>query len=480
MVITSNDISDACLHYLSGAELAKALNAVRIHLDGSETRVGALKQTAERLKDVCQRHSTGAIATMSAFETLEALSNGNRELTNCSICLGYLGETTGTATVANKEATISMTKCGHLFCRQCLNQHMGGMHYCHCPECRKEITAAAGDVVYVDPSQHGDQAELRKRMKLAKNLVRQASHMLEESEGMLSAEMWDQLYLSIDGPKGVNTSLDNRISAVPRHFLAHVRSCTAMPVHNKQLDVPDVLSSTSGCISTKIQCLLRDLPTNERSVVFSASKATIHHLEFVSSFLFICLEPRRSDSMQVLKQLNIGCRSLFSGQKVECTERAVTEWESGEPSEQDPSSPFPVLLVQAGAAASGLTLTAACKMFFMEPFLRYSEEQQAYGRCHRFGQKQPVVVKCYFAPVSVESRLLKWRKLVGEPSTTSDAEDDRKMAPSEPNIVFARAIDREEDEEEYVPENDEEIEQEEFLLGLHEENQRGPSRRRNN
>jgi hypothetical protein len=65
-------------------------------------------------------------------------------------------------------------------------------------------------------------------------------------------------------------------------------------------------------------------------------------------------------------------------------------------------------------------LTAASKMFLLEPFLRLSEEQQAYGRCHRIGQTKPVQVTTYFSPISVESRLLEWRKRAAENGPKSD------------------------------------------------------------
>lgn len=69
---------------------------------------------------------------------------------------------------------------------------------------------------------------------------------------------------------------------------------------------------------------------------------------------------------------------------------------------------------------TGITLTAASKMFLLEPFLRLSEEQQAYGRCHRIGQIKPVQVTTYFSPISVESRLLEWRKRAAENGPKSD------------------------------------------------------------
>jgi hypothetical protein len=79
---------------------------------------------------------------------------------------------------------------------------------------------------------------------------------------------------------------------------------------------------------------------------------------------------------KILGYFDIPCRSLFVGQNSESSERAVLEWQSKNENGLD-ELPYPVLLVQAGAAASGLTLTAASKMFLMEPFPRYSEELQA-------------------------------------------------------------------------------------------------------
>lgn len=83
---------------------------------------------------------------------------------------------------------------------------------------------------------------------------------------------------------------------------------------------------------------------------------------------------------KILDFFGFRCRSLFVGQNVESTESAVLEWQSNNEDGLD-EPPCPVLLVQAGAAASGLTLTAASKMFLMEPFLRYSEELQACKFC---------------------------------------------------------------------------------------------------
>lgn len=103
-------------------------------------------------------------------------------------------------------------------------------------------------------------------------------------------------------------------------------------------------------------------------------------------------------------------------------------------------------------------------MFIMEPFVHLEQEQQAYARCHRYGQEHAVHVKCYFAPVSVEARLLDWRKRVSE-RPSGNTSDTRIVY----STVTADEDDDDEDaDEQFVVEDDDEAEQDRtrFLLGL--------------
>ena len=141
-------------------------------------------------------------------------------------------------------------------------------------------------------------------------------------------------------------------------------------------------------LSSKVRTLLKDLPEGEASVVFATSKEGVAHIS------------------AVLRVKNVLHKTLFVGQDTITSAEAVTAWEQ---MDCEASMTGPVLVVQAGAAASGLTLTAASKLFLVEPFSRQEEETQAYARCHRYGQKNNVHVKVYYVPVTVESRLLEWR-----------------------------------------------------------------------
>jgi hypothetical protein len=143
-------------------------------------------------------------------------------------------------------------------------------------------------------------------------------------------------------------------------------------------------------------------------VVFSTTKDNVIHLETV-------LKAKLGDD-EVF--------SLYTGQDTKATEKAVSTWSSRT---TNVSRRGPTLIVQAGAAASGLTLTTASKLFIMEPFNRQEEEQQAYARLHRYGQKNDVHVKIYYAPVSVESRLLVWRRRSAEKISSESNGDDAQF-----------------------------------------------------
>ena len=263
-----------------------------------------------------------------------------------------------------------------------------------------------------------DDEEEDERRNEAKAKVIEASHILSTSEGLLNAEMWSALFLSIDVPAHVNNAPHHTHTALRRDVLAHFRAACGMEIDCSRNAKPNTNRDANAGLSTKIQSLLCDLPLGEHAVVFASSKEAVLHLS------------------TVIKSKDIECFSLFTGQATKETEKAVSGWESTQVAS---SKVGPVLIVQAGAAASGLTLTAASKVFLMEPFQRQEEEAQAYARCHRYGQTRDVHVKVYYSPVTVEQRLLRWRRRAVE-----------KLAAAEPggtNYVFSPLFEEGESED---------------------------------
>lgn len=390
---SSQAMIESCSRNIAQSSFAMERNAARLD---------AGKKTIARLMPAL---NTGLlsqeVAQLSAFDTLEALKDGEFNKTRCPICLSHFGPSNAPAAAAAAasaasatsptadESMVAMTHCSHFFCIDCLEQHvqskLGASRKVACPNCRRAFCPSS-EVIHVDYSKDDSEEQLEMRSR-AKRKVREASDMLEASNGVIDGDLWHSLFLSIDVPVGVSRRAHPVHTALPRDVLAHLRAATGMDLDCHRSVIPQ---GNEYGLSSKIRHLLNDLPKGEHAVVFSTSKEGVAHISAV---------------LQIKN--NIQCFSLFVGQDTITSSEAVTAWET---MDCEANKTGPVLVVQAGAAASGLTLTAASKLFLVEPFSRQEEETQAYARCHRYGQKNDVHVKVYYVPVTVESRLLEWRK----------------------------------------------------------------------
>jgi len=66
-----------------------------------------------------------------------------------------------------------------------------------------------------------------------------------------------------------------------------------------------------------------------------------------------------------------------------------------------------VLLLSLRAGGVGLNLTAACRVFMMEPWWSFAVEAQAIDRVHRMGQEQAVRVTRFVVEGSIEEKMIK-------------------------------------------------------------------------
>ncbi|KAG0362349.1 SNF2 family N-terminal domain-containing protein [Gamsiella multidivaricata] len=71
-----------------------------------------------------------------------------------------------------------------------------------------------------------------------------------------------------------------------------------------------------------------------------------------------------------------------------------------------PDHPASVILISLRAGGVGLNLTAASRVYMMDPWWNYAIESQAIDRVHRIGQTKPVVVKRFIIQDSVEEKIL--------------------------------------------------------------------------
>uniref|UniRef100_A0A8C0J612 Helicase like transcription factor n=1 Tax=Chelonoidis abingdonii TaxID=106734 RepID=A0A8C0J612_CHEAB len=69
-----------------------------------------------------------------------------------------------------------------------------------------------------------------------------------------------------------------------------------------------------------------------------------------------------------------------------------------------------IMLLSLKAGGVGLNLTAASRVFLMDPAWNPAAEDQCFDRCHRLGQKQDVVITKFIVKNSVEENMLKIQK----------------------------------------------------------------------
>uniref|UniRef100_A0A672VBN0 Helicase like transcription factor n=1 Tax=Strigops habroptila TaxID=2489341 RepID=A0A672VBN0_STRHB len=69
-----------------------------------------------------------------------------------------------------------------------------------------------------------------------------------------------------------------------------------------------------------------------------------------------------------------------------------------------------VMLLSLKAGGVGLNLTAASRVFLMDPAWNPAAEDQCFDRCHRLGQKHSVVITKFIVKDSVEENMLKIQK----------------------------------------------------------------------
>jgi len=66
-----------------------------------------------------------------------------------------------------------------------------------------------------------------------------------------------------------------------------------------------------------------------------------------------------------------------------------------------------IILLTTGSGGTGLNLTAASRVFIMDPWWNGAVEEQAWDRVHRIGQTRPVKIVRYVIKGSIEEGIVK-------------------------------------------------------------------------
>ncbi|KAL6336466.1 hypothetical protein AAG906_018421 [Vitis piasezkii] len=170
-----------------------------------------------------------------------------------------------------------------------------------------------------------------------------------------------------------------------RHPLSQSDLFSAPP-ESTETDNSEIPSSE--CASSKVLTLLkflsasRDQNPSTKSVVFSQFRKMLLLLE----------QPLKAAGFKILR---------LDG-SMNAKRRAQVIEEFGAPGPNGPT----VLLASLKASGAGINLTAASRVYLLEPWWNPAVEEQAMDRVHRIGQKEDVKIVRLIARNSIEERIL--------------------------------------------------------------------------
>lgn len=126
-----------------------------------------------------------------------------------------------------------------------------------------------------------------------------------------------------------------------------------------------------------------------------------------------------------LRAAGFGVARLDGSMSMKKRTEAIEEFGSNRP-----NAPT-VLLASLKAAGAGINLTAASRVYLVEPWWNPAAEEQAMDRVHRIGQKEEVKVVRLIVKDSVEERILviqeRKKKLAGGLFGKKAAKEQKEM-----------------------------------------------------
>lgn len=175
---------------------------------------------------------------------------------------------------------------------------------------------------------------------------------------------------------------------------------------------------TSSKVSALLTLLLqlRDKKPTTKSVVFSQFRKMLILLE----------EPLQAAGFKLLR---------LDG-SMNAKKRAQVIEEFGNPGPGGPT----VLLASLKASGAGVNLTAASRVFLLEPWWNPAIEEQAMDRVHRIGQKEDVKIVRLIVQNSIEERILELqdrKKKLAREAFRRKGKDQREVSTDDLRILMS-------------------------------------------
>ena len=234
------------------------------------------------------------------------------------------------------------TRCGHLFCSECILSVIDMESEPTCPQCRARVTKTT----------------LRRPRPRPKTPPPPPPPVMEEATAPAA--------LSSSAPSSFKSAAATAAAA------SSSSSSPSLPVDSVVFD-----SKLEVVVSHILQLQRSDPAT--KALVFS---------QFTSTLTYLCTR---------LTSLHVTVHRISGDMPMTARRRVLHSFNT--------TATFSVFLLTPRVGAVGLTLTSASHCYIVEPALNWTLTEQAVGRVHRLGQQRPVTCVHYVMRGSVEEKI---------------------------------------------------------------------------
>ncbi|CAN1149762.1 Helicase-like transcription factor CHR28 [Linum perenne] len=248
-----------------------------------------------------------------------------------------------------EDAVVSV--CGHVFCNQCICEHLNGDDsQCPTPNCKTRLNASSVFSKSILDSSHADQSIVEFS---ASGVIREVNNSHHPEGGPYDSS---KIKAALSVLQSLSTPKLPALECEP-NSVSH-----ALPQKS-------MISNSNGKVVS-----------GEKAIVFSQWTRMLDLLE------------------ACLKTSSIQYRRLDGTMSVAAREKAVKDFNT--------LPEVTVIIMSLKAASLGLNMVAACHVILLDLWWNPTTEDQAIDRAHRIGQTRPVTVLRLTVKDTVEDRIL--------------------------------------------------------------------------
>ncbi|CAN4116623.1 unnamed protein product [Withania somnifera] len=273
-----------------------------------------------------------------------------------------------------------VTVCGHVFCNQCISEHLTGDDtQCPVSACKAQLSGSSVFTKAMLSDSLSDESSLQKNPDCAGSEVAESLNFSPYDSPKIKAAL--QVLQSLSKPKPCPDS-------------GHLSKPDDEGASPSESTCDNHAGESSVCRSSKNTTTT----VGEKAIVFSQWTGMLDLLE------------------ACLKSTSIQYRRLDGTMSVLARDKAVRDFNS--------LPEVSVIIMSLKAASLGLNMVAACHVLLLDLWWNPTTEDQAIDRAHRIGQTRPVTVLRLTVKDTVEDRILALQQKKREMVASAFGEDE--------------------------------------------------------